>query len=319
MKEFVISENDAGKLIKFIQKTAVNMPESGIHKHLRKGRVRVNGACVRDGKTLIGAGDRVNLYVNDEFFAPIDNKTALEHVSADITIVFEDENLLIIDKPVGILAHEDEHENVNTMINRAKKYLINKGDYVPEQENQFAPALCHRLDRNTRGLLIVAKNAEILRNMNEIIKHRQVRKFYLCECFGEFAKPSDTLHAYLKRYEGEKRVKVFAGPVEGCREITTKYEVLSVERKGVAVISTVEVELVTGRTHQIRAHMAYIGCPLVGDEKYGNAALNKALGVRRQRLTAYKLEFTPQIPDGKLDYLRERKFVISNQNSIWER
>ncbi|MCL2739939.1 MAG: pseudouridine synthase, partial [Oscillospiraceae bacterium] len=168
MKEFVIDKNTATKLIKFIQKAAKNLPESEVYRALRKKKVRVNGARVTDSKYELRPGDVVELYINDEFFAPIDGERIWEMTTDDLIVVYEDENLLIIDKPAGILCHEDESENVHTILNKARKHCDN-----PEI------ALCHRLDRNTRGLLICAKNALALREMTEIIRERALRKFYV--------------------------------------------------------------------------------------------------------------------------------------------
>jgi 23S rRNA pseudouridine955/2504/2580 synthase len=215
-------------------------------------------------------------------------------------IVYEDGNLIIVDKQVGLSVHSDESKNPDTLIARIQSYLYKKGEWNPETENSFAPALCHRLDRNTRGLVIAAKNAAALREANEIIKNRQVKKYYICIANGVPAQNRGTLTGYIKKDEKNNRVEVFKNPVPGARTAITHYRVLS-SRSGKSLI---ECELETGRTHQIRAQLAEIGCPLAGDTKYGLRDGREG----GQALVAYKLVFDAGLNSENLSYLSGKVF-----------
>ena len=284
MKKFIANVNDAGqRLDKFTQKVCKNMPNALMYKGIRKGRVKVDGKKVREDYK-IQEGDLLELYFNDEFFEIPDENISAKLVDVKLNVVYEDNDILILDKPAGQLVHSDDKEGINTLIVHVLAYL----EYNPANENTFAPALCNRLDRNTAGLVIAAKNAEALRDMNEIIKQRRIRKTYRCVVVGTPNPKKATLTGFLKRDKDISRV--FIGD-EG-KPIITKYKV--VEECG--ELAVLEVELVTGRTHQIRAHLASIGHPILGDGKYGNNAINKRFGAKYQQLIAWKLEF----PDGKL-------------------
>ncbi|MBR6789676.1 MAG: RluA family pseudouridine synthase, partial [Oscillospiraceae bacterium] len=179
MREFIIKENDAGqRLDKFLQKAVSSLPKSLMYKYLRMKRIKVNGKR-GEISTKLQPGDRVSLYIGDEFFEA-EEKPAFFRASGDVRVVYEDENILLCDKPQGLIVHEDEEESVDTLINRVQKYLYDKGEYDPEEEASFAPALCNRIDRNTGGIVIVAKNAAALRLLNDCIKNRELHKYYLC-------------------------------------------------------------------------------------------------------------------------------------------
>lgn len=310
MKEFIIKENDAGqRLDKFLAKAVKGLPQSLMYKYLRLKRIKVNGKR-GDIRYKLQPGDRVSLYIGDEFFAPVggDHPDFLR-APGEIRVVYEDQNLLLCDKPQGLIVHEDEEESVDTLINRVKRYLYEKGAYDPGQECSFAPALCNRIDRNTGGIVIVAKNAQALRLLNDCIKNRQLHKYYLCLVKGCPNPRAAVLTHYHQKDERENRALVFDKPRPGARTMITKYRVLSTNGR----YSLVEVDLKTGRTHQIRAHMAYIGCPLVGDGKYGKNQHEKAMGFSHQALYAYKLVF--DLPsDNPLAYLNGRVFEVED---VW--
>ena len=204
-----------------------------------------------------------------------------------LEIVYEDENIILMDKSPGVIVHEDENEKVNTLLNHMKAYLYQKGEYNPDDENSFVPALCNRIDRNTGGIVIGAKNAASLRVLNEKIKSREIKKFYLCLVCGKLNKKQDILKGYLVKNTSQNRVYIHNSPVPNGKTILTKYRVIKENR----LTSLVEVELLTGRTHQIRAHFASIGHPLAGDGKYGKNEENKELGMKIQALYSYKLRF----------------------------
>jgi 23S rRNA pseudouridine955/2504/2580 synthase len=226
-------------------------------------------------------------------------------------IIFEDENIMLLDKKPGVSVHEDEKGATNTLITHILAYLYQKGEYNPKEENAFAPALCNRIDRNTGGIVIAAKNAEALRIMNEKIKLREIDKFYLAAIHGTPKKREDTLKAFLKKDEKTKTVRVYdKNPPRDAKTIITKYKVL----KSNADTSLVEVELLTGRTHQIRAHLSFIGHPLIGDGKYGINKEDRARGYKYQALYSYRLKFNFCGEENLLTYLSGREFRVPNES-----
>lgn len=312
MKSFIISKNDSGqRLDKFISKAVPALPKSLMYKYIRTKRIKVNSKR-SDISTKLNENDVVDMYINDEFFAPADERYDFLSASKNLDIVYEDENIILLNKKVGLLSHPDETEYNDTLITRVKRYLYEKGDYNPKDENSFAPALVNRIDRNTGGIVIAAKNAESLRILNQKLKDREMEKYYLCVVHGILQKKSGTLTGWLLKDEKKNRVDVFKSQKNGTKEIRTKYDVIE-EKDG---LSLVEVELLTGRTHQIRAHFASIGHPLLGDGKYGTNALNKALGYKKQFLYSYRLKFTFQTEAGCLDYLNQKSFEVKN---VWFR
>ncbi len=309
MQEIIVRENDAGqRLDKFMEKRFRSMPKALIYKYLRKKCVRINGVRVDRAELRLSVGDKLSFYISDEFFE--DRKTDREvlDLHPSFGIVYEDENILLAEKPVGLLCQSDEKENRNTLVNHIKSYLYQKGEYRPAEENTFSPALCNRIDKNTHGIVIAAKNADSLRILNEKIRDREIQKFYRCLVFGRMPKKSDTVTAYLKKNAKENHV--FLLPVQDkekkYKKIVTSYKVLR-EFSG---ISELEIELHTGRTHQIRAHMAFLGHPLVGDGKYGKEENNRSMPFRYQVLSSYKLIFSFTSPAGRLEYLKGKTFMI---------
>ncbi|MDR0930780.1 MAG: RluA family pseudouridine synthase [Clostridiales bacterium] len=305
MKSFIIDKNfDNIRLSKLLEKTTFGLPTSLMYKFIRKGKVRVDGKTIKKPDFTLCNGQKVDVYINDEFFDKNATETVdYSRVSDDIEIVYQDENILIANKPAGLSVHADEVNRFDNLINRAMAYLIKNGEYVPD-ESTFPPTLCHRIDRNTSGLVIIAKNGDALRIMNEIIKNRLVKKYYYCMAYGVFNINEETLHAYLLKKDGVSTVKVFAQATQGAKEIITKYKVLKQHPN----FAELEVELITGRTHQIRAHMAFIGHPLIGDGKYGSNKINKEFNKKTQTLIAKKLEFLNDLPG--LKYLEGKIFTI---------
>lgn len=309
MKEFIINSNDANqRLDKFIQKSVPRLPQSMMYKAIRNKRIKINGKRAEISIRL-QAGDIVQMYINDEFF---DTAVETEFMAAPavLDIVYEDENIILIDKKNGLVVHEDNENTVDTLINRLKHYLYDKGEYNPEQENSFAPSLCNRLDRNTGGIVIAAKNAESLRVLNQKIKDRELEKYYLCVTVGIPPKKKDTITAYLEKNSDDNTVKVTDRKTDRNKTIITTYKVLKTNGN----LALLEIKLDTGRTHQIRAHMAYIDCPLLGDGKYGINRVNKEYKIKTQALYSYKLKFTFKTDSGCLEYLNGKEFEV---NDVW--
>ena len=306
MKTVIINENDANQRVdKFLTKY-LNMPQSLMYKAIRKKRIKVNGKRTEISYRLVG-GDRVDMYINDEFFEQGEYNDSYKNLEPRLNIVYEDGNILLMDKEPGMIVHDDDSEKVNTLLNHMKAYLYRKGEYRPDEENSFAPALCNRIDRNTGGIVIAAKNAAALKVINEKIKSREIKKFYLCLVSGHLDEKSGTLKGYLVKNTEQNRVYIHDEPIPGGKSIATKYRVL---REG-ELTSLVEVELLTGRTHQIRAHFASIGHPLAGDGKYGTNDFNRRVGMKRQALYSYKLRF--EFSDKNiLSYLNHKEFKVKN-------
>jgi len=308
LRRVVINKNDAGqRLDKFLTKYIKNLPSSLMYRYIRTKRIKVNNKKSEISYKL-AEGDVLELYINDEFFSDSPKKLNLDNVSANLDIVYEDDNILLVNKESGVIVHESDADNHTTLITSVCAYLYAKGEYDPNAENSFAPALCNRIDRNTSGIVICAKNAETLRIMNEKIKLREMEKYYLCVAIGKMPKKQDTLTAFHIKDERTNTVQVYAKPRNGAKTMITKYRVLK-EKKD---LSLLEVQLVTGRTHQIRAHLAHIGHPLLGDGKYGYGEINRRLGYKSQLLCSYKLIFRFKGEETILEYLNNKEFVVEN-------
>ena len=313
MKSFEIKKNDAGqRLDKFLQKAVKGLPMSLMYKYIRTKKIKVNRKRAEQSYMLC-EGDVVDLFIRDEFFdSPERDIGAIGRIEPKIEVVYEDENIILVNKRPGVVVHEDDEARDNTLIMHIKAYLYRKGEYNPSDEASFAPALCNRIDRNTGGIVIAAKNAAALRIMNEKIKNNEISKFYLCAVHGRMPKGADTLYGWLIKDSKTNMVTVYDKKRNGAKEIITKYRVLAVKGD----ISLLEVELVTGRTHQIRAHMAHIGHPLLGDGKYGVNRSDRQKGYKYQALYAARLVFDFDATQNELSYLRSRSVEIDREN-IW--
>lgn len=308
IKAFVVLPNDAGqRLDRFVKKVAPTLPNALLQRYIRIKRIKCNGKRCENAQPL-QAGDCVEMYINDEFFAPqADSPLAFLAAPAALQIVYEDENLLLLDKQPGLVVHEDDEGSRDTLIARVQHYLYDKKEYDPAAEQSFAPALCNRIDRNTGGIVIAAKNAATLRVMNALIRERLLQKQYLCVVHGDMPQAAGTLKSYMQKNKQTKLVQVSTVPRPGAKTALTRYRVLR-RREG---LSLLEVELLTGRTHQIRAQMAALGRPLLGDTKYGTAKRNRGTGFRYQALYSYRLAFLPTEQAEHLQYLCGRSFTVA--------
>ncbi len=291
MKKIIAGKNDAGqRLDKFMTKLMPKASKGMLYKWIRKKRVKVNGKK-QEISYILQEGDTLELYINDEFFSTekeTENKFSFER-EYPLTVVYEDENILVADKPSGISVHGEE----GCLLDRIQSYLIKSGEFVPGVENTFSPSLCNRIDKNTSGLVIAAKNAMALRGINEKIKNREIRKFYLMRIEGQLSPKVGKIEGYTLKNEKERKMIFSKEPISGGKYCETLYRVLDNE-------GTVEAELVTGRTHQIRASFGAIGNPLCGDVKYG--AKKNGRG-DFQQLRAYKIVFDFSSSAGELEYL----------------
>ncbi len=301
MRELIVGSNDAGqRLDKFLTKAVPALPQTLLYKYIRLKRIKVNGKR-SEIRYKLALGDKLSLYINDEFF---ERPKAPVLSGGELSVVYEDENLLVADKPAGLLCHEGREAGEDTLIARIQAYLVRTGAYRPEAEHSFAPALCHRIDRGTSGLVIAAKTAEALRVLCEKIKLHEIQKTYLCIAVGKFQKKSGRIQNYLYKNEAQNRVYAHDRMIPGARTAETRYEVLDFQDG----LSLVKVALITGRTHQIRVHMAGLGHPLLGDSKYGIEKINRQYRARSQMLQAYRLQFRFS-GESPLDYLNGREIT----------
>lgn len=309
MKEFTIKKNDAGqRLDRFVGKAVPLLPEALLQKYIRIKRIKLNGRGAKRDVRL-SEGDTLQLYINDEFFEkPREENSYLKVGTPRLDIVYEDENILLADKKPGVLCHSAGVWDYNTLIANIQAYMAQKGEWKPKEENSFAPALCNRIDRNTGGIVIAAKNAEALRILNEKIKDREIEKYYLCAVQGKPRPAHGRLENYLFKDAGKNQVYVKNRPEPGAKTAVTEYRLIA--SKG--ALSLVECRLLTGRTHQIRAQMAHAGYPLLGDGKYGSERFNKGYGEKGQALYSYKLKFDFPTDAGALEYLRGKIFTVKS-------
>lgn len=311
MRELVVKKNDANqRLDKFLLKKFKTMPKKMAYMYIRKKCVKVNGKKSTP-EVMLKENDLLTFYIKDEFFDNIQEEN-YEFLKApkNLKIIYEDENIILLDKKPGVIVHQDKSYHFDCLLLRLQHYLYDNGEYNPKEENCFAPALVNRIDRNTGGIVIGAKNAESLRILNQKMKDRELHKFYLCLLINKPKKDNAILSDYLIKNEKTNKVTVLRNEKQGAKKILTKYSVLKTNNN----LTLCEVELLTGRTHQIRAHMSSIGCPILGDNKYGNKKLNQKYSLSKQCLYSYKLAFDFTTDSGILSYLDKKDF---STNDIW--
>ena len=310
MRTVEIGANDAGqRLDKFLSKKFKNMPKSLMYKYIRKKCIKLNGKKC-DIAVKLNEGDVLTFFIKDEFFEAVPDQYDFLKAPVKLDIIYEDDHIMLLNKKPGLIVHPDENYHFDSLIARVQHYLYDSGKYDPKDENSFAPALVNRIDRNTGGIVIAAKTAEALRILNQKLKDRELEKLYLCTAIGIFKKKEGLLVDYLEKNEKQNKVYISRKPTPNSKIIKTKYKVLAEKDN----FSLVEVDLLTGRTHQIRAHMAYIGHPLLGDGKYGKNEINRKMGYKWQALYSYKLTFRFTTDGGALEYLNGRSFTAPD---VW--
>ena len=307
MHEYIISGNDSGqRLDKFISKAERGIPPSLMYRLIRQKKIKVNGRRSEISYRL-AEGDRVTVWMHDSL-PEIDTVSEWINIKPHIDIVYEDENYIICDKRPGMLCHTDSSGDTDTLIGNIKSYLHIRGEYDPESENSFSPSLCNRIDRNTGGIVILAKNAVALREIDEAIRENRVHKKYLCAVHGKL-EGEKTLTAYHRKDEKRNTALIYDAEVPGSRKIITAYKALAYDRED--DLTLLDIDLITGRTHQIRAHMAHIGHPLLGDGKYSNNLQDRKKGYKYQALWSYSVGF--EMAGTGLSYLDGKSFYVSGK------
>lgn len=315
MKEIIINFNDEGQRIdRFLKKYLSRASTSFIYKMIRKKNIKLNGNKVKP-EEFIKQGDKIQIYFSDETLLRMTEKKSEKKKQIDLNIVFEDENIILINKPSGMLTHSvtgDYHEK--DVVSGIVNYLYEKREYVPRKSKTFRPSVVNRLDRNTSGLIIGAKNYESLKEMNRLIREKRIKKYYKTIILGNISNEV-RINGYLKKYEKKNKVKINNKKMDDSdKEIDMIiYPLLKNEK-----FSTIKVDLITGRTHQIRAGLLKIGHPIIGDRKYGNKRVNlefkEKFRVENQILHAFKIKFGDI--DGKLSYLKNQKFEVENSEAL---
>ncbi|MEG0896957.1 MAG: RluA family pseudouridine synthase [Ruthenibacterium sp.] len=307
MKSFTAGKNEDGvRLSRFVQNVTTNLPTSLLYKSFRNKRIKINGKHA-DAETRLCVGDLIELYINDEFFADVPQQTPVKKQVRQpaLQVVFEDENIAALYKPAHLLCHSDRTGDAN-LVDAFCAYLTQSGAYHADAENTFAPALCNRLDRGTEGLVLAAKNYAALRDMNEIIRQNLLNKQYFCITVG--VPPRGVHKAYLQHREKDNKVSVQANETFGYKEIRTGVTVL--EQKGPFCLC--KIDLLTGRTHQIRAHLAFLNAPVLGDIKYGNRKMNARCKIETQALCAVQVTFGMIPAENTLAYLSGRTIALQD-------
>lgn len=293
-----IGDNEAGqRLDKFLRKYMKDVPLSAIYKAIRKGDVKVNGKKSKE-QYFLEKGDEVYIFMKHKE----NEEKEFVQIDANLIITYEDSNMLIVEKRPNLLVHSDSKKNEVTLTDMVLSYLHNKGEYDPKREITFTPSPCNRLDRNTSGVVIYGKNYEALKQLNEMIRERDIKKYYSALVKGRIK--DGIYEAYIQKDSENNVSKIFDNPVKNSKKIAM--EVKSLQSDG--LFSFIDIELITGRSHQLRAHLAHLGNPIVGDSKYGDKKLNSFFmnkyGIDYQYLYAYKLFF--KNCTNKLEYMENK-------------
>ena len=307
MKKIQITENDANQRIdKYIKKLLVNAPTNFIYKMFRKKDIKVNGKKVNE-KYILKNNDVVEMFLYEDKFKEFTATKDIYNVKKTFKVLYEDNHVLIVYKPAGLLVHEDKNESVNTLTNQVLSYLANKNELDLSRENTFMPGPVHRLDRNTSGIVIFGKTLAALQVLNEMIKQRHcIEKSYLTICKGKVNQKRN-LKGYIVKLDDQAQVKLVSKDYPGALTMETIVKPVKYNND----YSKVEVTLITGRMHQIRVHLSSIDHPIIGDRKYGDFELNKFVkkefGLNQQLLHAYKIRFVKSF--GILAYLQDKEIV----------
>lgn len=293
------------RLDKFLLKYLNECPKCLIYKGIRTNKVKYNGKKPK-GNEILKAGDEIKLFFKDDQMATLETEKAIKKVAIQFEVVYEDENLLLVNKPMGLLTQKDAPDSLS-LADEVLYYLLEKGSYDPNMSKGFTPAPCNRLDRNTAGIVLIGKNIPALQSLSSMLQNKEISKYYMCIILGRITAPM-ILKGYHKRREGRNEVSITNEYVEGAKPVETRLLPLKTNGR----YTLVEVQLVTGKTHQIRAHLSQISHPIIGDPKYGdpleNQYFEQKYGLKSQILCAYKVKF--ELCKAPLNYLQDRVFTV---------
>lgn len=314
MKEIRITKNEENqRLDKFLLKYMNKASKGFLYKMLRKKRIKYNGGRA-EGSELLKAGDTLQLYLAEETISSFMEEKTVAEAKRHFAIVYEDDDILVVSKPAGLLTHPEKSSDKDTLIDQILYYLYQKGQYLPEADSSFTPALCNRLDRNTSGIVIAGKTLKGVQAVNETIRSHKLDKYYLTLVAGEIHEAGE-ITAYLTKDEEKNQVRISKREGSG-KKTMTKYRPLACA-KGYTLL---EIHLITGKTHQIRAHMQSIGHPVVGDRKYGsehsNQKFREEYALSNQFLHAIRVEWKEK--EGPLGYLYGKEMTAPLPKTLQE-
>ena len=306
MKEVNITGKEENqRLDKFLLKYFNNAPKSFVYKMLRKKRIKFNGKKA-EGNEIIKNGDKLQMYIAPETMDSLMSEKEIVKAERHFGIVYEDDNILVVSKQAGLLSHPESSADKNTLIDQILYYLYEKGEYDMSKESSFTPAICNRLDRNTGGIVIAGKNLAAVQAVNKAIAQRKIKKYYITMVRGEFTQEKE-LFGYHVKDELTNTVKVLKKEAPGAKKIFTKVKPIAVKDN----FSLLEIDLITGKSHQIRAHLKSMGYPVIGDRKYGEMRVNTRFkdkyGLNNQFLFAYKIAWHEN--EGVMAYLNGKEFT----------
>ncbi|SCG82957.1 ribosomal large subunit pseudouridine synthase C [Proteiniborus sp. DW1] len=313
MKEIIIDRNEHDqRLDRFLKKYLPNASLGFIYKMLRKKNIKLNGRKAQP-EDVIKEGDIIQLYLSNDTIEKFALKPKEISKGKSLNIIYEDNNIVLINKPKGMLSHGTGKNHENNVVDNLISYLYEKKEYVPRLEKTFTPSVCNRLDRNTSGLIIGAKNFTSLKAINEAIRKGHIKKYYKALVRGKLDKEMK-LKGFLVKDEEENKVYITNKNMNGSKDIHTVVKPMCTNGR----YSLIEIDLITGRTHQIRAHLASIGYPIVGDLKYGDMETNKKFknefDLTNQYLHAYKIVFNGL--DDELNYLNNKEFIAELDHKL---